>query len=615
MKHALHPCRSLGLLLAALLLVACGPARLARRQPPTTIAAPTAAPTPTATLSTPGPGVADILAHPPAPGQTFELDAYYSGTSPWVHHGPPPPPDAREPLCPMRWADALTDRPFQAMLSILNGSCSNGLPDDAPFLVAVTPEGLVPGVRAAPELPYHARLRGHLGDPAMAHCPDAARIFVVEQVVQVYEDPPPEEAGLKLPADFAAWPRYHEAGAGFSLPHPADWQVQRLDDVTWSLRDPRWPGYPVWVRLHVGEMRYDPYDPGSTPPRLQGESFGVYEQGWAFGQDLVESQHLSGYRVDRPGTAGEREVAVFFSGGGRTYELGLRYPQGFDAPQALLTAYSALVEGFRLDTAPGPSATPPVRQELGPGPFLTQDEALARLRQRNGEGIELLAAELLPEAEARRRAGACGTYTGHSDGVWLLTVRGTFEGTPRTMRFFLDAVSGAQLCGEEIGPNAAPQPTLAPGATATPAAAVSEAGQIAIYTAVVRHLIGEARAPGRGRWPVIFIRPRLIARPGLGQEAVDGGPLPAGLPAALAGLAGRVETAEPADVVQPEQGNCVRDGGVLLTLGPITLEPDGAASLAGEYHLCGLAAAGYEYRLERDGEAWRIRRATLRWIA
>jgi len=34
----------------------------------------------------------------------------------------------------------------------------------------------------------------------------------------------------------------------------------------------------------------------------------------------------------------------------------------------------------------------------------------------------------------------------------LLTVRGTYEGRTRTLDLFLDATTGAQLCGEEVAP-------------------------------------------------------------------------------------------------------------------------------------------------------------------
>ncbi len=404
-------------------------------------------PQPTATLSTPGPGVADILANPPAPGERVELDAYYSGAMAFPFRGGPPPPEDVV-VCPFSWAQALTDRPFPAMLSLLNGTQSNALPEDGAWLVAVTPEGLEPGRRTMPQLPYHARLRGYLGAPALEQCADAARIFVVEEVVEVYEEAAPQTPPAGPPAGYETWPRYHDAALGYSLPYPPDWQVERLDDVTVNLLPPDCPGYALTVRVHQGETRYDQYDPGSTPPILQGRGWGVYQQGLSYGQPPAGSQGLSGWVVDHGDQPGERSRSAVFSAHGRTYELAMRYPLGFAARQDLLSAYTAIVEGLRLDAPPAPSPTPPVRQELGEGPFLGEEEALVGLHE--GEDVKLLEAELVSEAEARRRAGACSSYSGHSEGVWLLTVRGTFEGQLRTLRMYVDAVSGAQLCGEEI---------------------------------------------------------------------------------------------------------------------------------------------------------------------
>ena len=453
------------LIVIVLLLSACAPA------PPAGLAG--ALPTPSAVPH--NPGVADLLRNPPAPSETVEVDAYFSGAgTPVFRGGPPPPPD--QVVCPtfFSWSSALTDQPFTAALLLLNGVQGNTLLDDAPWLVATTPEATRPGVRVVPQLPYHARLRGHLGDPAFAHCPHADRIFVVEDVVTVYAEQPPDPSAyqMELPDDYADWLRHHDAEPGYSLPYPHDWQVERLNEPgvvsAIALRAPQWPGYPVVVRVHAGETRYDQYDPVSAPPLLQGEGFGVFEQGWTFGEGSMDSQHLAGYRVDREADPSERAVSVLFSANGHTYELALRYPLGFDAPQPLLTAYSAIVEGFRLDVVPGPSPTPPVKQTLSAGPFLSQDEVLARAREREGQEIELLDAQLVSEAEARRGADACGTFFGHPEGVWVLAVRGTFEGAIRTMLLFLDATTGEQLCGEEINPEATPYPTLPPGTTATP---------------------------------------------------------------------------------------------------------------------------------------------------
>jgi hypothetical protein len=457
------------LIVIVLLLSACAPVPPARLE----------GDLPTPSTVPHNPGVADLLRNPPAPGEAGEVDAYFSGAgAPVFPSGPPPPPD--QVFCPtfVSWSSALTDRPFTAALLLLNGIQSNTLPDDAPWLVATTQEATRPGVRVVPQLPYHARLRGHLDDPAFAHCPHADRIFVVEDVVTVYAGRPPDPSAyqMELPGDYAAWPRYHDAEPGYSLPYPYDWQVERLSEPdvvsAIALRAPQWPDYPMVVSVHAGETRYDQYDPASAPPFLQGEGSGVFEQGWTFGKGSMDSQHLAGYRVDREADLGERAVSVLFSANGHTYELALRYPLGFDAPQPLLTAYSTIVEGFRLDVVPGPSPTSPVKQTLGAGPFLSQDEAVARAREREEQEIELLNAQLVSEAEARRRADACGTFFGHPEGVWVLTVRGTFEGATRTMCLFLEATTGEQLCGEEIHPEATPHPTLLPGATATPAPTV-----------------------------------------------------------------------------------------------------------------------------------------------
>jgi Tol biopolymer transport system component len=419
---------------------------------------PLPAPTPSA-LASPRPGVGDLLRNPPAPGESVELDAYFSGAgATGMAGGPPPPPD--QVACPtnLGWFSALTDQPFLANLQLLNGIRGNTLPADAVWLVATTPEATQPGRVVQPQLPYLSRLRGHPSDPAFSNCRDAGRIFIVEEIVAVYQEQPPDASGQAwaLPADYAAWPRYEDAELGYSLPYPPDWIVAPQEDPDLvsavALRSPQWPGYALAVRVHAGETHYDQYDPSSLPPLLQGPGYGVYEQGWAFGQPVESSQSLAGYTVDRETGAGQGEQAVLFSAAGYTYELDLTYPTGFDASQPLLTAYTAMVEGFRLASAPGPTPTPPIKQELGPGPFLSEEEALARVRERDGQGVELLDAALLSEASARQMADACSTFFGHPDGVWVLTVRGTYEGMTRTLDLYLDAITGEQLCGEEVTP-------------------------------------------------------------------------------------------------------------------------------------------------------------------
>lgn len=178
---------------------------------------------------------------------------------------------------------------------------------------------------------------------------------------------------------------------------------------------------------------------------------------------------MDGYEITHDEDLTERSVSVLFSGSGHTYELALRYPLGFDAPQSLLTTFSIIIEGFRLDVQPSPSPTPPVKQVLGAGPFLSQDEALAHVRDNEGHAVTLLDAKLVSKAEARQSADACNTFERHPEGVWLFTIRGSFENQTRTLRMYLDATTGEQLCGEEIVLDATPWPTLVPATTATPA--------------------------------------------------------------------------------------------------------------------------------------------------
>ena len=401
--------------------------------------------------------VAALLASPPAPGEPVEVDAYYSGAIPAYLPGPPRVMDGRV-YCPTYspWMVALTDQPFTPLLRVLNSTSSNPLPAGLSWLAAAAPESTRPDNWTAPNLPYHARLRGRLGDPAFSHCPDAARIFLVEKVVAVYQQVPPgageSVTPLQPPSDYVNWPRHDDPALCYSLPYPPDWTPFPLLDegsaAAIALRSPDRPASPVELRVYRGETWYDPYLPAAIPPLLQGDAFGLFTQGWVWGSQ-VAVQGLSGYIVERPCPQGGecRWIRTLFNGCGHTYELSLAYHTGLSASQPLLTAYTAIVEGLRLDPPPGPTPTPPVNQELGPGPFISREAALAALGE--GQNVELLEAELLSEAEARRRSDVCSSFEGHPAGVWLLRVRGDFEGSRRTMLFFIDAASGDQMCGEE----------------------------------------------------------------------------------------------------------------------------------------------------------------------
>jgi hypothetical protein len=310
---------------------------------------PTPRPTPQ-----PDRSVAYLLRHRPAPGTTVEIDAYFSGGGPAFSLAPGPPGQIRCP--PIPWSTALTDRPFPGTLSSTFGGRNNSLPADAPYLIATIPEALHPDTVIVPELPFHARLRGHLDDPAQAHCPLADRIFVVEQVVTVYRaDPPPGFVLAQLPDDYADWVRYHDESDGYSVAHPPDWTVEPRSDSrylsTIALRGSQWPRNPIIVRVRPEETPIEGYIPAEPPP-LRDFGLGLYWQSGLFTGKPDESQQLRGYTGDRKVGPNEHEVVTLFNAHGRTYELTLRYPVGFDASQPLLSIYAAVVEDFRLDNPP-----------------------------------------------------------------------------------------------------------------------------------------------------------------------------------------------------------------------------------------------------------------------
>lgn len=75
-----------------------------------------------------------------------------------------------------------------------------------------------------------------------------------------------------------------------------------------------------------------------------------------------------------------------------------------------------------LDVDHRPTLPSPIRPTLGAAQFLTQVQALAEAEQHAGGSFSLLSSDLKSEAAARRRAHACMTFQGHTDGVWVLAV-------------------------------------------------------------------------------------------------------------------------------------------------------------------------------------------------
>jgi hypothetical protein len=148
--------------------------------------------------------------------------------------------------------------------------------------------------------------------------------------------PPIVERSI-LPATYASWARYHDAKLGYSFAYPADWQVEPLNrpDVIAALRisGSQWPNYPITVQVHDGETYYDSLNVGAVPPLLKsGYTGSFFNQDKLFPDAQIATQHLFGATVEQrtadPNLFG---FSVLLNDNGRTYEVALQYPYGFNA--------------------------------------------------------------------------------------------------------------------------------------------------------------------------------------------------------------------------------------------------------------------------------------------
>jgi hypothetical protein len=405
-----------------------------------------------------------------------EVDAYTwikdvgRGNQPHVHR--------KMEGCPLYDVNSvlLTDKPVPGFLRLPSGGHTN-FTDEYP---ADEQAWLIPIIadENMPIPPYHSRLRGYLDNSTFTTCDSANHIFVIEEIVHVYEVSVPTEGGFSVlpssfPTDYTTWPRYHDATLGYNFAYPPGWQMSEIPAeeavAAIAIHGPEWPNYPVEIRIYAGETLYDQYRPDAVPPLLKGKGLSIFHQELIYRNQEIAKQRLTGYKVVPPDTLSLKTatVSMLFSGNGHTYELMLRYPNGFDAQQALLNAYAVIVAGFEFDIPPGPSPTPPIKQELGAGPFLEQGQVVQQAQQTYGTELALVSAELVAEAEARSKQSSCATFFGHPDGVWLLVLHGPIKEAdvgqtlPGTIYVLYDAKTGASLCA--VITELDPTPTALPG--------------------------------------------------------------------------------------------------------------------------------------------------------
>ncbi len=405
--------------------------------------------------------VAALLQDPPGPMESVEINAYHGeGYESWPGRG------RSESMsgCPSADSSPLTDQPLWQTLSFGGHSSGNPIPDGAPWLIAAQVGGT-----PFPELPRFARLRGHLGDPAFAHCPEADRIFTVEDVVEIYEEK--REFTYSQP-DYGKWRQYSDPLGRFRLAYPPDWEIAASSDDLITLSSEHWPDSPVTVRVIDGS-----FDPTAAPGDVDVQT---WEDGfWQRPPKELVTSNVPVLTGDVHYCAGgiiDGCIEVVFSHAGNDFVFRHKYPTGFDAHQATLWTFQHIADTFWVEGRATITPTPTPNTILGDGPFWTAERAEeAALRMIPDGPWRVVESRMVTEHEARR-LNLCGRFHddeipdysdfgGHPEGVWIVTMRGRMGNRETIYHTYLDAVNGYHLCTAQGGTRPVPG---RPVATPTP---------------------------------------------------------------------------------------------------------------------------------------------------
>lgn len=392
-------------------------------------------------------------------GQDVMLLGYLGVADPILGRPFGPAPGATSTPCATEPFEAtLTDLRHNASVSYLNGLITNPVPASIPYVWARLRLG------STPPMPSFALFTGHFFDPGYQSCTDGHKVFVITDLSTVYDLssrtlPGVGSAGLSWETFSQAWPTLHDPNLSFSLHRPPGWTViKRQEQGYAAVYTFRAPGRSVELRVTPGEAYFDPWV-------LPSQEHPIF-QGWQ-GGGLLRIGNLDAMEVERHDLNdpkfSEKTLGVIISGLGNTYLLTTSYKPGVPSPQPLLSTYSGLVMSFRFDRPVGPTPTF-VKTQLGPGPFISRDQAEALVladAKANDPPPTIKSAALQTEYEARQVNHPCGTFRGHPDGVWVVVAYGVFrEGAPPTdYMAYVDATNGKRLCSS-IG--APPIPGWAP---------------------------------------------------------------------------------------------------------------------------------------------------------
>ena len=399
--------------------------------------------TPTATPSTGD--VAALLADPPAPMAPVELDAYHGdGYVSW------PGRDRAESVsgCPSVNTSPLTDQALWLTLSFGGHSAANPVPAGAPWLIAAVPAS----TRLSSPLPLFGHLRGHLGDPAYAHCPDADRVFTVEEIVATYAEKKPTGRPTE---DLAAWRQYHDALGRFSLAYPHEWDLAVLAADRLQLQAPASLAGPVTVSVVRG--RHSPTAaPGSSAAQTVPDAF-HQRPPMPFATPNVpplvgDVRYCAGRIIDGC-------IEVVFAHDGSEYVLRHQYGVGFLARQESVWTFETMAHAFQIHRRATVTPTPTPSAQLGAAAYWSADRAARRALDMIPHGPwSVTDTRLVSEAEALE-LDLCDTRRADPDYMWytwprgvrIIELSGVFDGRDAVFYTYLNAETGDHICTAEQG--------------------------------------------------------------------------------------------------------------------------------------------------------------------
>lgn len=272
-----------------------------------------------------------------------------------------------------------------------------------------------------------------------------------------------------LPRTYPQWALLERPDLHFSIRYPQGSFVEVLPAPLAAAYGITLPSLAqVDIRIHDGEVPYDPFDPTVGQAVFQGVPQIFSQSTFLLSPEPAEAIH--GYLVERVVAPDTRQQAAFFVGGGRTYEVVLTsQAEEVDANLFLFHTMLYSYQGpGRRDGDPTPTWA--MNRAITPGPVLPEDQLLAQLRTDFGMDIHVVQMELVSEERARAiPSSSCLGLPGHPDAVWVATFTKLMEQGNAIILAAYNAQTGVYYCTSTIAVTPRPGTPTPPFVTAPPA--------------------------------------------------------------------------------------------------------------------------------------------------